>query len=143
MSDTTAGVTLAQPRGAAAIMLARAEFRAGIRSAAFRIVAALAFLLGWSVGGAPGRGVGLSAYPQIVGAYVLLGIALLAGTQWLYRSRRRGGRPVSIWVRIAAPLALVLSVWAFWSNVRNGHDPQTRLQPGMERLTEQTVMAGS
>ncbi len=273
---------VARPRGAAAVMLARAEFRAGVRSAAFKFFITLAFLLGWSVGGAPGRGAGLSAYaageaawqylglaaiiwmslaavrdsalrtdvlvfskPQpterlvlarflsdysqmvlalaalfigavlsrafaygsvsgfpaylfqfgraalilffasslsfslallantvVVGAlaglywiltlagksflakvffpaytqnltiYVLLGIALFAMAQWLYRPRRRGGRSVSAVVRISLPLALVLAGYAVWFNVREGHDPQMRLQPGLERLSEQTLIMG-
>ena len=42
--------------------LAWTELRMGVRGAAFRLLAVLCFALGYSVGGAPGRGAGLSAY---------------------------------------------------------------------------------
>src|SRR5437763_15460206 len=64
-------------RETAAVFLARTEFRAGVRSSAFRLVAALAFLLGWSVGGAPGRGAGLSAYMAGEAAWKYLGFVAI------------------------------------------------------------------
>src|SRR2546430_12832538 len=67
-------------RETAAVSLARTEFRAGVRSSAFRLVAALAFLLGWSVGGAPGRGAGLFAYMAGGAAWEYLGFL---GVIWM------------------------------------------------------------
>ncbi|HSV72945.1 MAG TPA: redoxin domain-containing protein [Chthonomonadales bacterium] len=57
--------------------LAWRELRAGLRSAAWRVLAALAFVYGWSTGNAPGRGASVSAYATGEAAWVALGLVAI------------------------------------------------------------------
>src|SRR6266568_8816686 len=59
--------------GTTALTLTRVELKAGLRGGAFRFFAILAFILGWSTGGAPGDGVGLSAYSAGQAGWLYMG----------------------------------------------------------------------
>ena len=65
------GSALRSPLPAISLM----ELRMGLRAGVFRFGAAVLFLLGWSIGGAGGRGVGMSAYSAGEIACQQLGIA--------------------------------------------------------------------
>jgi peroxiredoxin len=82
------------------------------------------------------------AYTQNLGAYVALGLALLCLTLWLYRRSRRGAVPAAVWVRVGALAGLLLTGWLFWRVIRDGHDPQARLNPTLERMAEQDTSVG-
>jgi hypothetical protein len=56
-------------------LIALTELRMGLRVGAFRFVAALLFVIGWSVGGAGGRGSAMSAYATGEIACRYLGVA--------------------------------------------------------------------
>src|SRR3989442_10134289 len=60
------------------IPLAKAEFRIGLRSMAFRTLALLSLLAGLSVGAAPGRGASLSAFGAAEVAWTYLGLLSVA-----------------------------------------------------------------
>lgn len=62
---------------ASALALAGMETRAGLRSAAFRLVLILSLILGWTVGGQPGRGVSLSAWATGEAAWRYLGFLVI------------------------------------------------------------------
>src|SRR5262249_36586617 len=57
------------------------------------------------------------AYTQNLPFYVLLGVALIATAQAFHRPKRRGGRPISVWVRYAAPFALLMAMWSMAINI--------------------------
>lgn len=67
----------ARPRGVTALSLANLEVRAGIRGPAFRFLSILALIIGFSVGGAPGRGVALSAWAVGEAAWRYLGFVVI------------------------------------------------------------------
>src|SRR5436189_4861116 len=62
---------------ASVFSLAGMEARAGLRGAAFRLVLVLALILGWTVGGQPGRGVSLSAWTVGESAWRYLGFIVI------------------------------------------------------------------
>ena len=71
----------AAPSGAAtAFQVTRAELKIGLRTQAFRALALLSFLVGFSVGAAPGGGVAYSAYAAAQTAWQLIG---LLATLWM------------------------------------------------------------
>ena len=37
---------------------------------------------------------------------------------------------------------MLLGVWFLWSTIKNGHDPMTRLNPKLERMSEQNLSHG-
>jgi len=57
--------------------LAWRELRAGVRGGAWRVLAALAFVYGWSTGNAPGRGASVSAYATGEAAWTGLGLVTI------------------------------------------------------------------
>lgn len=63
-------------------LIAWTELRMGLRAGVFRVVSALLFATGWSVGGAEGRGAGMAAYSagefacQYLGAAIVVWVAL-------------------------------------------------------------------
>jgi hypothetical protein len=75
-----------------ALRLARTEFHIGARTAAFRLLALAAFLLGWAEGNAPGRGVAFSAYNtgeaawQYMGFVAIIWMALAAVRDTMLRT---------------------------------------------------------
>src|SRR5690242_8045057 len=62
---------------ASVLALAGMEARAGLRSSAFRLVLVLSLILGWTVGGEPGRGVSLSAWATGEAAWRYLGFIVI------------------------------------------------------------------
>jgi hypothetical protein len=83
------------------------------------------------------------AYSQNLLAFVVLGLGLLCLTLNLHRRSRRGGVPAAAWVRFGAPVCLFLSGWLFWMVIRDGHDPQIRRHPILERMSEQDASMGN
>lgn len=81
-------------------------------------------------------------YSQNVAAYVALGASLLLTTLYFYRRSRRGSARPAVWVRIGAPTLALLAAWLFWVVIRDGHDPEARLNPLMERMTDQDTFVG-
>ena len=65
---------------ATALQVTRAELKIGLRTQAFRALALLSFLIGFSVGASPGRGVAFSAYAAGQTAWQVLG---LLATIWM------------------------------------------------------------
>ncbi len=72
--------------------LTRVEWRIGRRSPVFRLAAVAAFVLGFSVGGEPGRGIALSAYStaeaacQYLGFVAIVWMALAAVRETMLRT---------------------------------------------------------
>jgi ABC-type transport system involved in multi-copper enzyme maturation permease subunit len=71
----TAGATSG---GVGVFSLAGMELRAGMRGPSFRLLAIAAAIVGWSVGGAPGHGVALSAWQTGEAAWRYLGFIVIA-----------------------------------------------------------------
>src|SRR5207302_189502 len=59
-----------------------------------------------------------------------------------YRRGRRGDSLAPIWLAILPPLALLGTTSWLWAVVRDGHDPNAREQPGLDRFTEQNLELG-
>jgi len=83
------------------------------------------------------------AYTQNQVAYLFFGLFLLCCALLFYRRKRRGAVPAALWVRLGAPLSLLLGVYALWSVMRDGHDPLVRTQPALEKMAEQDIVTGN
>ena len=73
---------------------------------------------------------------------VLLGVSLVCFACWHFRRQLRGARPAALWVRVAAPAALVLSGLALSHAIRTGHDPQAVQQPTVRANGEALNIVG-
>lgn len=82
------------------------------------------------------------AYSQNLPAYIALGLALLCITLQLYQRHRRGLSQPALWIRIGAPACLIVSGLLFWNGIQNSHDPQTHINPILERMGEQDTDKG-
>lgn len=82
-------------------------------------------------------------YTQNLLAYLFLGIFLLGCALWLHRRARRGGRPAALWVRLLPLASLLLGGWAFWTTLRNSHDPPAHVHPALELMAEQNITVGN
>lgn len=65
------------------VSLAGMELRAGIRGPSFRLLAVVSAILGWSAGGAPGRGVALSAWLAGETAWRFFGFVIIGWMSFL------------------------------------------------------------
>ncbi len=83
------------------------------------------------------------AYTQNLGAYLALSLALLFTTLYFYRSARRGSAKPAIWVRVGIPVFAVLAGLQFWRVIQEGHDPEVRINPVMERMGDQDTSMGN
>ena len=82
-------------------------------------------------------------YSQNLPGYLCLGVALLGFALWFCRRRLRGATKAALPVRILSPLALLLGFWLLWTTVRDGHDPMTRQNPNLERVSTQNMTEGA
>jgi len=82
------------------------------------------------------------SYSQNLPAYFALSLTLLFVTLFFYRRARRGSAPVAVWVRAGIPIFIIATAWQFWSVIRDGHDPEARLNPVMDKMGEQDTTVG-
>jgi hypothetical protein len=78
-------------------------------------------------------------YTQNLPGFLFLGLFLLGIALRFHRRRRRGASPVALWLRAAIPSTLALCLWSFWVILRDGHDPQVRLNLSLEQMTMQNM----
>jgi peroxiredoxin len=81
-------------------------------------------------------------YSQNLAAYIALGATLLFATLYFYRRAQRGGARPALWVRAGIPILLLVTGWQFWRVIVEGHDPEARLSPAMERMADQDTALG-